>query len=317
MITGASQAEAAVLLCSVSEGVQEQTKRHAYVIKLLGLEQVMVAYNKMDLVDYDQERFESVRKDMNDWLARLGVQAGIEVPISAHVGDNVANRSEKMPWYDGPTLVDALDLFKKIPPVTTKPLRFPVQDVYDHDGEKFIVGRVESGVLKKGQQIRFLPGGQVQTVRKIHQFMHEDMPQAVAGECIALLLDGEPPVRGQVGCPEDAQAAMTSRLRASVFWLAPEPLKLNNGTDGLIIRCATQETTCRAAELVERVDSGSLAHLSTDEGTLCETEVGEMIIETESPVVVESFYDVEELGRFVLVNGHNVVAGGIVTHPEG
>jgi len=317
MITGASQAEAAVLLCSVSEGVQEKTKRHAYVIRLLGLEQVMVAYNKMDLVDYDQERFEGVRRDMNEWLARLGVQASIEVPISAREGDNVANRSENMPWYDGPTLVDALDLLEKIPHATSKRLRFPVQDVYAHDGEQFVVGRVESGTVKRGQSIRFLPGGQVQTVREVRQFMREDMPEAVAGECVALLLDGEPPQRGQVGCPEDSKAAMTSRLRASVFWLAPEPLTLTKDTDGLALRCATQETPCRAAELVERVDSGSLAHLPTDEGTLGETEVGEMVIETESPVVVESFYDVQELGRFVLVKGHSVVAGGIVTQPEG
>jgi small GTP-binding protein len=315
MITGASQAEAAVLLCSVAEGVQEQTKRHAYVIKLLGLDQVMVAYNKMDRVGYDPDRFEGVRKDMNEWLARLGVRPTIEVPISAREGDNVAKRSEHMPWYEGPTVVDALDLFRKIPPATRKPLRFPVQDVYAQDGEQFVVGRVESGSLKKGQKVRFLPDGGVQTVREICQFMRPDMPEAVAGQCIALLLDGEVPQRGRVGCPEDGPAGLTRRLRASVFWLAPEPLALDDGPQDLAFRCATQETPCRPAELCERVDSGSLAHLPVDEGRLCETEVGEMVIETESPVVVESFYDVQELGRFVLVKGHHVVAGGIVTHP--
>jgi len=316
MITGASQAEAAVLLCSVAEGVQEQTKRHAYVVKLLGLDQVMVAYNKMDLVGYDRDSYRRVRKDMNEWLARLGVRPAIEVPISAREGDNVAVRSERMPWHDGPTLVEALDLFRKIPPATRKPLRFPVQDVYAHDGEQFVVGRVESGIVRKGQRICFLPGAEVRTVREIRQFMHEDMPEAVAEECIALLLDGEAPQRGQVGCPEDRQPDLTRRLRASVFWLAPEPLALDDQAPDMAFRCATQETPCRAAELRERVDSGSLAQMPTDQGRLAETEVGELVIETDSPAVVESFYDVQELGRFVLVRGRQVVAGGIVTHPQ-
>lgn len=151
MITGASQAEAAVLICSVAEGVQEQTKRHAYVIKLLGLEQVLVAYNKMDLVGYDRERFLEVKQDMDRFLRRIEIRPGVEVPISAHVGDNVANRSENMPWYNGPTVLEALDLFEKIPPPTRKPLRFPVQDVYRMNGETIVAGRVESGVLEGGR----------------------------------------------------------------------------------------------------------------------------------------------------------------------
>ena len=228
----------------------------------------------------------------------------------------MAVRSEKMPWYDGPTLAEALDLFRKIAPATRKPLRFPVQDVYAHDGEQFVVGRVESGIVRKGQRICFLPGAEVRTVREIRQFMREDMPEAVAEECIALLLDGEAPQRGQVGCPEDRQPELTRRLRASVCWLAPEPLALDDQAQGMAFRCATQETPFRAAELRERVDSGSLAQLPTDEGRLAETEVGELVIETDSPVVVESFYDVQELGRFVLVRGRQVVAGGIVTHPQ-
>ena len=319
MITGASQAEAAVLLCSVYEGVQEQTRRHAYVVRLLGLDQVVVAYNKMDLVDYDRERFEQVRRDMNEWLERLGIEPGIEVPISAREGDNVANRSEAMPWYEGPTLLEALDVFEKVPPATAKPLRFPVQDVYERGGRQFAVGRVESGTVRKGQRLRFLPGEDVRTVEEIRQFRREDMPEAVAEECIALLLDGPAPARGRVGCPEDARPGLTARLRASVFWLAPEPLELDGGAAAggrLLFRCATQEVPCRVAAVRERVDSGSLEHLPADEGRLCETEVGELVIETEAPVVVESFYDVQELGRFVLVRGREVVAGGIVTHTQ-
>jgi len=228
MITGASQAEATVLICSVYEGVQEQTKRHAYVIKLLGVDQVLVAYNKMDLVDYDRERYEAVRKDMNEFLARLGVTPSLEVPVSAAKGDNIANRSENMPWYTGPTVVQALDMFKKIPPPTQKPLRFPIQDIYVRGEDRIAVGRVESGVLRKGQQLRFVPGDEVRTVKEIRQFMRQDMAQAEAGECIGLICDADGLRRGQVGCPPEDKLTMTRRgrwRRSGSAWCSSAPRK--------------------------------------------------------------------------------------------
>jgi len=311
MITGASQAEATVLICSVYEGVQEQTKRHAYVIKLLGVDQVLVAYNKMDLVDYDRERYEAVRKDMNEFLARLGVTPSLEVPVSAAKGDNIANRSENMPWYTGPTVVQALDMFKKIPPPTQKPLRFPIQDIYVRGEDRIAVGRVESGVLRKGQQLRFVPGDEVRTVKEIRQFMRQDMAQAEAGECIGLICDADGLRRGQVGCPPEDKLTMTRRLGASVFWLSPRALETER--ERLVFKCATQEVSCRVASIVERLDSSTLELLDPGAGRLQETEVGHLVLEFEDPVVVESFYDVQELGRFVLVRGRDVVAGGIVT----
>ncbi len=322
MITGASQAEAAVLMCSVADGVQEQTKRHAYLVKLLGLDQVIVAYNKMDLAGFDRARFVRVKRDMDAFLGRIGVKPSIEVPISAKHGDNVAMRSENMPWYDGPTVVDALDVFRKVPAPSEKPLRFPVQDVYEDPedpAQRIAVGRVESGTLRSGQRLRFLPDGGVRTVLAVRQYAREDLSRAEAGECIGILCDGAPAERGQVGCPAVAQgqedeANVTDRFRASVFWLSATPLDLGGAGWPLTFKCATQARPCRAAALRERVDSATLQHLPTDAGRLEETEVGEVVLETARPVVLESFYDVQELGRFVLVRGRDVVAGGIVTH---
>ena len=316
MITGASQAEAALLICDVAEGVREQTKRHAYVVKLLGLDQVIVAYNKMDLVGYERERFEQVRRDMDEFLSRLDVKPGIEVPISARLGDNIVHRSDNMPWYEGPCILDALGTFRKIPAPTQKALRFPVQGIYEWDGTgRIVAGRVESGILRSGQRLRFLPGDQVRTVLQIKQYAVEDLPQAEAGQCVGVVLDGDGLRRGQVGCPEDDIADLSSRFHASVFWLSRVPLQVGSDGDALAFKCATQEQPCRAVAMRERVDSGTLEHLPCDEGRLEETEVGELVIETAAPVVVESFYDVQELGRFVLVKGRQVVAGGIVTRP--
>jgi bifunctional enzyme CysN/CysC len=315
MITGASQAEACVLLCSVAEGVQEQTKRHAYVIEMLGLEQVVVAYNKMDRVGYDQARFEAVKADMNAFLDRIGVEPSIEVPISAREGDNVAKPSENMPWYHGPTIVEALDVFRKIPAPTEKVLRFPVQDVYEVGGRPIVVGRVETGILEAGRTLHFVPGNRELEVKEIRQYGRDPLPKAEAGECIGLIVDGDGLKRGDVGCPEGDTPHLTDRFQASVFWLSPEPFDMTADAKGLTIRCATQEKPCRIAEIRERVDSGNLAHLSADEGRLEGTEVGEVVLEVSEPLVVESFYDVPELGRFVLVKNKDVVAGGIVTHP--
>ena len=315
MITGASQAEAAVLICSVFEGVQEQTKRHAYVIKLLGIEQVIVAYNKMDLVDYSEERFRAVKSDMDALLGRLGIRPSVEVPISAHCGDNVASRSANMPWYSGRSIVEALDVFRKVSAPTQKPLRFPVQDVYEQDGLRIVAGRVESGVLNAGQALRFLPQNEAAKVGRILAYGEDDLAQAEAGRCIGVVFDRDDLGRGQVGCPETDGAHLTHRFSASVFWLASEPARCGASAEALTIKCATQEVQCRIARIKERIDSGTLEHLPTVEERLEGTEVGEVAIETDDPVVLESFYDVQELGRFVLLRGRDVVAGGIVTHP--
>ncbi len=318
MITGASQAEAALLLCSVAEGVQEQTRRHAYVVRLLGLDQLIVAYNKMDLVDYAEERFEQVKADMGQFLVRIGITPTVEIPISARVGDNVAHRSERMPWHDGPTILEALDLFQKIPAPLEKPLRFPVQDVYEFAGpeaERIVAGRVESGRLRAGDELHFMPCDHVRKVAAIKLYGEDDPAEAEAGRCVGLLLEGNGLERGQVGFPPDDRPHLSRRFGASVFWLSPRPLELD-AQAGLTFKCATQEVPCRIAAIRERIDSSTLEHLPHEEGRLEETEVGELSIETERPVVIESFYAVQELGRFVLVSGRDVVAGGIVTHPQ-
>jgi sulfate adenylyltransferase subunit 1 (EFTu-like GTPase family) len=311
MITGASLAEAAILICSVAEGVQEQTKRHAYVLRMMGLEQVIVVYNKMDAVDFDRDRFEAVKDEMDAFLNRLGVEPSMDIPISAYEGDNVAARSAQMPWYEGMTVVEALDTFRKLPAPVEKPLRFPVQDVYDGRQGSLVVGRVESGVLNKGQLLRFLPAGMTRTVAHIVKYGEEELAQAAAGECVGIDLSDELPRRGQIGCPTDALPSPTTRFAASVFWLAPQPLALDE-QEGLAVRCATQQQPCRIVELSRRLDSSTLEPIDARDA-LEETEVGEVVLETEAPLVVESFYDVQELGRFVLVRGRDVVAGGIVT----
>ncbi|MFP4028509.1 MAG: sulfate adenylyltransferase subunit 1 [Candidatus Brocadiia bacterium] len=310
MITGASQADVAILICGAYEGVEEQTRRHAYVLKLLGIDQTIVAYNKMDLVGYDRHRFEEVQSDLLQFLERIGVDPRLEIPISAKLGDNVAGRSENMPWYEGPTILGALDQFEKTAQPVNKPVRFPIQDVYEVGGERLAVGRVESGTLERGAELTFLPGQSRRRIAEIRKYQETDLAKAEPGECIGVLFEKDGAKRGEVGCPPDSQPRLADTVQANVFWMMPEALHRG---ENLSIRCATQEKSCRVTSIRERIDSGTLEHIARDAEELADTEVGEVTIQTETPIVTEPFSEIPELGRFVLLRGQDVVGGGIVT----
>lgn len=310
MITGASQAEAAVLIIDVAEGVMEQTKRHSYMLSLLGLSQVVVVLNKMDLVGFSQECFEAVKADAERWLKSIDIEPGFYIPISAIRGDNVMKRSENMGWYTGPTFLETLDTLKNKLPPEDKPLLMPVQDVYKIDDKRINAGRVEAGVIESGMEVKVLPTGQVTKVKSIEKFL-EEPKRAVASECIgvttsdAVFLD-----RGNVICVPGCEPELTDRITASIFWMIKHDLSRD---DRLMMRCATQQTSCRVESINKRIDSSTLEVIEENADTLKNLEVAEVIIRTKNPVAVKSFSDVQELGRFVLVRDDNICAGGIIT----
>lgn len=310
MITGASQAEAAVLIIDVAEGVKEQTKRHSYMLSLLGLHQVVVVLNKMDLVDFSQERFDAVRRDAQQWLKSISIEPDLYIPISAINGDNIAGKSDKMPWYTGPTFLESLDSLKNAQPAEGKALIFPVQDVYKVDGNRITAGRIEAGVLKAQQAIKVLPGGQTTKIKSIEKFPSQ-VDAAVAGESIGITT--EDPLflnRGDVVCTPGAEPVITDTFDATMFWMSKQQFNKNNK---VTIRCATQETAAKVEKIDKRIDSSTLDVLEENAETLKNLEVGEVTIKTKNPVVLKSFNDVKELGRFVFVEGENICAGGIVT----
>ena len=312
MITGASQAEAAVLIVDAAEGVREQTQRHAFMIDMLGLEQLIVVINKMDSVEFSEERFDKVKKDLVEFLGRVNLSPTYVIPISARQGDNVSNRSEKMDWYSGKTFLEALDSFVNLPSVLEKPLRYPVQLLHQVEGEEVVMGRVEAGILRRGEELVFLPCGERARVKKILEFGTEGREEAEAGRSTGVVLD--PPVRierGEVAVVPGEEPPVTGRFPASVFWMSPVPFRIE---EEILLRVSTEEVPARVVEIKERVDSSTLEILEENAKVLNDTEAGEVVIETARPVVVESFYRTKELGRFVLVRGHDVVAGGIIAH---
>ncbi|MCK5270382.1 MAG: 50S ribosome-binding GTPase, partial [Sedimentisphaerales bacterium] len=250
MITGSTQAEAALLLVDAMEGLREQTHRHAYMLSLLGVKQLMVVINKMDLIEYDKEKYDVLSSAVTKRLSEFGLEPLMVIPISARLGDNVAQRSEKLNWYEGPTLLEALDMLQSAPSEEAGVLRFPIQDIYDVEGEKILAGRVASGTLRQGREIIFHPSGKSATVGQIKKW-NEQVDSAVAGESIGLVLrDGNGAMkalkRGEVACSVEASPNVSNTVVATVFWMSGEPLRKG---DTIEFKCATQQVECKVQKI--------------------------------------------------------------------
>jgi sulfate adenylyltransferase large subunit len=312
MITGASQAEAAILIVDANEGVQEQTRRHAYILGLLGLKQVIVVLNKMDLVGYSEDRFKEVSEDTKTFLSQIGITPTYLIPISAKEGDNVAGHSEKVGWYEGPTILEALDTFKSLENRENNPLRLPVQDVYNIEGKRIIVGRIEGGKIESGQEIYVLPSGEKTMVNSIEEYLKDAKSSAIAGESTGITINDQLFLdRGNVICMEENQPVMTNEIQGNLFWMDKQPL---NKGEHVNFKCSTQEAKCTVKAIQRRMDSSTLEVIEEDAETLQNREVGEVVLSFSSPVIVEDFNKTPELGRFVIEKDYDTAGGGIITH---
>jgi sulfate adenylyltransferase large subunit len=307
MITGASQAEAAILIVDAEEGMKEQTRRHAYILNMLGLKQIIVAVNKMDAIGYSKDKFDSLKVDITNFLHEINLNPNYIIPISAREGDFVAKKSQNLSWYSGPTLLEALDSFHPRISNNLIPLRFAIQDVYKVD-KRIAVGKVESGIIKKGQEITILPSMEKTSVVSIEKFLEDNVQDAISGEEIGIVTRDKVFIdRGNIITGNDNLPKVTSEFKAHIFWLDKQPLKEK---ERVIFRCATQEVPCEISEFVKIINSSTLEEIKGNELKI--REVADVIIKTESPVVIEDFNKVQELGRFVIERG-NIVAGGIIT----
>lgn len=308
MITGASMADAAVLMVDARLGLEEQTRRHAYILHLLGMQQVLVAVNKMDLVDYAEASYQEIVTKVSDFLSELDIRPLHFIPVSGRTGDNIVHASTVMDWYTGPTIIQALEEMQPAEVLLEKPFRFPIQDVYEVDGRKLAVGRVESGRIKSNQEVKLLPAGQSAVIKSIKVWKAEK-EEASAGESLGFELDYSGELkRGQVLCASQIPAPALS-IKATVFWLSESAYQKS---ESLEFRCATQVTRAVLAEIENRMDSSTLEILERSAEHLGEAEVADVRLQLESAVVVQDYKDIEELGRFVLVKGEDIVAGGII-----
>ena len=310
MITGAASADAAILLVDGAEGVREQTRRHAYVLSLLGIRQVAVAVNKLDMVGYGRNRFQEVENDIRAFLHSVNIVPSYVIPISARDGENIATRQGKVTWYKGPTILEALDTFGNVRGDAGAPLRLPVQDVYKWDGKRIYAGRVETGQINKGDEIVFLPSGKFTTVKTIEKWQEPDLALAGSGECVGITTEDELFVeRGEVISRRKRKPVKAREIRASIFWLADKPFQAGKT---YTIKLGTAEAQATATAIEERLDSSTLEVTERYAAELLPSEVGKVLFSLKNDIAADVYSDNIRLGRFVIEDGLQIGGGGII-----
>ncbi len=310
MVTGAANAEAALLLIDAHEGVQEQSRRHGYLLNLLGIRQIVVLINKMDLQNYAQPRYEQIEAEYRAFLKTVGVEPRGFIPISARHGDNIASRSANMAWWGGPTVLEALDDFQPAEPATHQPLRLPIQDIYRFDDRRILAGRIESGALKIGDRLVFAPSDKVSTVKTIERWNAPPADRAEAGESIGITLTEQVFVeRGAVAALETAPPYELNWFKARLFWLGREPFRKGRRYK---LKLATQEVECEIESIERLLDSSTLATIERAEAFVGRNEVAELTLRARRSVAFDVHSDIIATGRFVIVDGYEVAGGGIV-----
>ncbi len=311
MVSGAAAADAAILVVDASEGVREQTKRHAYLLSLLGLQQIAVVINKMDMVKFDPEAFEDVVHQVKDYLASIGLTASHIVPISARHGDMIASREANMGWYNGKTLTEVLDSFELARSPVALPLRFPVQDVYRSENERIIVGRVETGIMRKGDKIFFSPTNETATITALKVWPDDPSKvEAKAGEVIGITLDQRIFVeRGHIGSHDKNPPMLSNVFRANIFWLASNPLKVGNSYK---VRYATHEAMVTVQSINRVINTDDLAQ-ENSAAEVPRNAVAEITLRARDLLPLDPYGDNARMGRIVMYEGYDVAGGGSVS----
>ncbi|MEM2907752.1 MAG: translation elongation factor EF-1 subunit alpha [Candidatus Hadarchaeales archaeon] len=315
MITGASQADAAVLVVAADDGIMPQTREHAALAFTLGVGQLVVAINKMDLVNFDQAAYERLKRDLISLLSGIGYKDAeklMYVPIAAFHGDNVTKRSERMPWYEGPTILQALETFREPPKPIDKPLRIPVQDVYSITGVGTVpIGRVETGVLKVGDVVVFEPSGVSGEVRSI-EMHHQPLQQAVPGDNIGFNVRGIAKTdvkRGDVAGHPHAPPTVAREFTAKIIVLTV-PTAISPGFTPLF-HCHAASVPGRIEEIVQKIDPRTGEVIEDKPSALRKGEAGVVKVVPMKPIVIERVGEIPELARFAVRHGGQTIAAGM------
>jgi bifunctional enzyme CysN/CysC len=311
MITGAASADAAVLLIAANEGVQEQSRRHGYLLSLLGISQVVVAVNKMDLVDFSQARFEEVVAEYKAFLSQIGLEARQFVPVSARNGYNVDKSARaEVPWYTGPTITEMLDTFEPPKTLVELPLRFPVQDVYRFDERRIIAGRIESGSIKVGDTLVFSPNNKTSIVASIEKWNSPKTDVARAGESVGITLTEQIFVdRGHVASHEGEAPIESNRFKARLFWMGKRNLAVG---ERYKLKLTTQELDAEVVSIEKIIDASTLESAAEGRDYIAKNDVAEVTIQTRGALVMDNADRNSIMGRFVIVDNRQVAGGGII-----
>ncbi len=309
MITGAAQAEAAVIVVDATQGFTEQTKRHAYLLHLLGVSQAIVAINKLDKVGFDQAVFERLSSEARVHLQSLSLEMTSAIPVSARDGDNLALASKRINWWSGPTLIEALDALKRNRTAVAKPFRLAVQDVYRDDEERIIVGRIESGRLKIGDLISFWPSRRTARIKAFETWnAATPILSAAAPQSVAFTVDEDLFVeRGNIAASPEGGPRQSNAVRVRLFWLAPGQLNVGKA---LRMRVGTSIISVTVSHIHRVLDVDSLEF--HDKKIIETNDIADVTLTSAVPFIFDLFHEHDTLGRAVLIDGYDVVAGCVI-----
>lgn len=315
MITGASKAEAALLVIDASEGIKENSKRHAYMLSMLGIKQVSVLINKMDLVNYNQEIYKQILTDYSFFLQQIGVYPISFIPVSGVNGDNIKNKSKFMKWYNGNTVLEQLDLFKLEDYLDEKPFRMPIQGVYkftnNDDKRRIVAGTVLSGNLSLNDKVVFYPSKKASKIKSFEVFNSNEISNVKSKTAVAFTLEDEIYIkRGEIVVRDnELKPQIATEVIANVFWLGKEPLLK---TKKYYVKLATQKIEMIIENIYTVLDVVTLEQIEKEYIDI--NEVGKIKIKFKHPVVFDFSEDILEMNRFIIVDNYEISGGGLITN---
>ncbi len=311
MVTGASTADLAVILIDARSGVLTQTRRHSYLVSLLGIKQIVLAINKMDLVSYDEQTFRDIETEYRQFAQGIGLADIQAIPVSAVVGDNVVERSDRMPWYDGPPLLTFLETVEPGDAASAQPFQMPVQWVNrpNHEFRGF-TGLIASGIVEPGDRVRVVPSGRESRVARIVT-ADGDLDVAIAGQSITLVLESEIDVsRGDVLVAAGEVPPQTAdQFAATLIWMHDEPM-LPGRT--YLLKIGTQIVSATVAPLKYQINVNSLEHVAAEKLEL--NDIGVVELELDRPIAFQPYTESKALGGFILIDrlSNNTVSAGLL-----
>jgi bifunctional enzyme CysN/CysC len=314
MVTGASHADTAIMVIDAQAGVEENTRRHGYLLWMLGIRKIIVVINKLDLTGFNRKNFDHVVKDFSGFIKNFGIEALCYIPVSAREGDNVVQHSTNIPWYDGMTILEALDSFVALKHSEDRPLRLPVQDIYKFsaygDDRRIVAGTLSSGKICVGDELAIYPSGKRTRVKTLEAFNTPALNCVAEGRSIGFTMTEQIYIqRGNIVTRVgDTPPNVSTRLRASIFWLGKEPLKVGNSYS-LKLGCTKERVKAEAINLVINTSD-----LSQQDGkdVIRAREVGDVTLRLAHPIAFDLADNFPMTGRFVLIDDYEICGGGIV-----
>ena len=315
MITGASRAQAALLMIDAKEGVQENSRRHAYMLSMLGIQQIAVVINKMDLVDYSEEVYNKVKEEYLEFLKQINVTPKFVLPVSSFQGENIVRPSDKMPWYKGDCVLQVLDDFECEEEHDKQPFRMPVQDVYkftrNGDDRRIVAGTIETGTIRAGQEVIFYPSGKKSHIKNIESFNTAPILEGKPGMATGFTMKEQIYItRGEVmAIAGEPQPKTASRISANIFWLGKKdfvPGKV------YFLKIGGEKVKVEVEQVKGVINSSNLSSTDTKQAVE-KNEVAEVILRTDKPIAFDTVQENAATSRFVIVDNYEIAGGGIIT----